>query len=52
MEVASCVQGAAITQIDDTHFKREVTLKFGPIKAQFDGDIEMVELDSSAYEWQ
>ena len=50
MEVASCVPGAAITQkIDDTHFKGEVTLKFGPIKAQFDGDIEMVELDSSAY---
>ena len=50
MEVASCVPGAAITQkIDDTHFKGEVTLKFGPIKAQFDGDIEVVELDSSAY---
>ena len=50
MEVASCVPGAAITQkIDDTHFKGEVTLKFGPIKAQFEGDIEMVELDSSAY---
>ena len=50
MEVASCVPGAAITQkIDDTNFKGEVTLKFGPIKAQFDGDIQMVELDSSAY---
>ena len=50
MEVASCVPGAAITQkIDDTNFKGEVTLKFGPIKAQFDGDIEMVELDSAAY---
>ena len=50
MEVASCVPGAAITQqIDDTHYKGEVTLKFGPIKAQFDGDIQMVELDSSAY---
>lgn len=50
MEVATCVPGAAITQkIDDTHFKGEVTLKFGPIKAQFDGDIEVVELDSSAY---
>ena len=50
MEVASCVPGAAITQkIDDTHFKGEVTLKFGPIKAQFDGDIEVVELDNSAY---
>ena len=50
MEVASCVPGAAITQkIDDTNFKGEVTLKFGPIKTQFDGDIEMVELDSSDY---
>jgi hypothetical protein len=50
MEVASCVPGAAITQqIDDTHYKGEVTLKFGPIKAQFEGDIEMVELDSSDY---
>ena len=50
MEVASCVPGAAITQqIDDTHYKGEVTLKFGPIKAKYDGDIEMVELDNSAY---
>ena len=50
MEIASCVPGAAITQqIDDTHYRGEVKLKFGPIKAQYDGDIEMVELDSSAY---
>ena len=40
MEIASCVPGAAITQqIDDTHYKGEVKLKFGPIKAQYDGDI-------------
>ncbi len=50
MEIASCVPGAAITQqIDDTHYKGEVTLKFGPIKAQYDGAIEMAELDNSAY---
>ena len=50
LEIASCVPGASITeQVDDTHYKGEVTLKFGPIKAQYDGVIEMVELDESSY---
>ena len=50
MEIASCVPGASITeQIDDTHYKGEVTLKFGPIKAQYDGAIELVELNESAH---
>ena len=50
LEIASCVPGASITeQIDNTHYKGEVTLKFGPIKAQYDGVIEMIEMDQSAY---
>ncbi len=50
MEIASCVPGAAITQqVDDTHYKGEVTLKFGPVKARYDGEIEMVKLDNPAY---
>lgn len=50
MEVALCVPGASITQqIDEKNYKGEVTLKFGPIKTKFDGDIEMIELDNSSY---
>lgn len=50
MEISSCVPGASITeQTDDTHYKGEVTLKFGPVKAQYNGVIEMQELDSTNY---
>ena len=46
MEIASCVPGAAITEkIDDTNFKGDVTLKFGPIKSQYTGQIELIEVD-------
>ena len=48
MEIASCVPGASITEkIDDTNFKGEVTLKLGPIKSKYDGQIELVEVDDS-----
>ena len=50
MEIASCVPGAAITeQIDDTHYKGEVTLKFGPVKTQYDGEIELLEINDSEF---
>lgn len=45
-EIVVCVPGAAITEkIDDKNFKGEVITKFGPIKAAYAGDIEIVELD-------
>jgi len=45
-EIVDCVPGAAITEkIDDRNYKGEVVTKFGPIKAAYAGDIEIVELD-------
>ena len=48
MEIASCVPGASITEkIDETNFRGEVTLKLGPIKSQYAGQIELLELDEA-----
>jgi len=45
-EIVTCVPGAAITEkIDDCNYKGQVVTKFGPIKAAYAGDIEIVELD-------
>ncbi|RMH59707.1 MAG: carbon monoxide dehydrogenase [Bacteroidetes bacterium] len=50
MEVVTCVPGASITEkIDDTHYKGAVTLKFGPVKAEYAGEIEILESDPSAH---
>lgn len=47
-EIVDCVPGAAITEkIDDRNYKGEVVTKFGPIKAAYAGDIEIVELDEA-----
>lgn len=49
-EIVTCVPGAAITEkIDDRNYKGEVITKFGPIKAAYAGDIEIVELDDTNY---
>ncbi len=49
-DIVTCVPGAAITEkIDDKNYKGEVVTKFGPIKAKYNGDIEIIELDESAY---
>lgn len=46
-EIVVCVPGAAITEkVDDKNYKGEVVTKFGPIKAKYAGDIEIVELDA------
>ncbi len=46
MEISGCVPGASITeQIDDKNYKGEVSLKFGPIKSKYNGEITIVELD-------
>lgn len=45
-KIVTCVPGATLTEkIDDTHFKGEVTTKFGPVKAKYNGDITISELD-------
>lgn len=45
-EIVVCVPGASITEkIDDKNYKGAVVTKFGPIKASYSGDIEILELD-------
>ncbi len=47
-DVVTCVPGASITdKIDDANYKGAVVTKFGPIKASYAGDIEIVELDEA-----
>lgn len=45
-KIVTCVPGASLTeQIDDSNYKGEVTLKFGPVKAKYNGQITFEELD-------
>lgn len=45
-DVVTCVPGASITdKVDDMNYKGEVVTKFGPIKAKYNGIIEIVELN-------
>ena len=45
-KIVSCVPGASLTEkIDDQNFKGKVSLKFGPVKAAYDGKITIEELD-------
>ena len=45
-QIVTCVPGAALTEeIDDKNFKGEVTLKFGPIKAKYSGQLTFDELN-------
>ena len=47
-EIVGCVPGASLTEkIDDKNYKGQVVTKFGPIKAAYAGDIEIVELDEA-----
>ena len=49
-EISGCVPGATITdQIDNNNYKGEVTLKFGPIKTKYDGEITIEEMDNNAH---
>lgn len=50
-EVVTCVPGATITEkIDDDNYKGEVTLKFGPVKAQYAGEIEILESNPETHQ--
>ncbi len=45
-DIVTCVPGASITEkVDDRNYKGAVVTKFGPIKASYAGDIEIIELD-------
>ena len=47
-EIVGCVPGASITEkVDDKNYKGQVVTKFGPIKAAYAGDIEIIELDEA-----
>lgn len=47
IQISGCVPGAEITeQIDDNNYKGQVTLKFGPVKAAYDGEITISEMDN------
>ena len=45
-KIVTCVPGASLTeQIDDTNYKGEMTLKFGPVKAKYAGQITFEEIN-------
>ena len=47
IQISGCVPGAKITeQVDDKNYKGEVILKFGPIKASYDGVITIEQMDN------
>ena len=47
-KIVSCVPGASITEtIDEKNYKGGVTTKFGPVKASYAGDIEILEMNDS-----
>ncbi len=49
--VARCMPGAEITEeVDETHYKGTVNTKVGPAKMSFNGDIEVMELDTLKHE--
>lgn len=46
VEISNCVPGAEITdQIDDNNYKGEVSLKFGPVKSKYNGEITIEDMD-------
>lgn len=48
-KIVVCVPGAHLTeQIDDNNYKGGVELKFGPVKAKYDGVITFLEKDAIA----
>lgn len=47
-KLVNCLPGASLTEtIDDKNYKGEVSIKFGPIKAKYDGVITFEEIDEA-----
>lgn len=50
VKIVECVPGAAITEkIDVSNYKGTVTSSFGPVKATYNGTINISELDATQY---
>src|ERR1017187_3126867 len=48
-KIVHCVPGASLTeQVDENNFKGKVQLRFGPVKAGYDGLITFTERDAAA----
>jgi hypothetical protein len=51
IQISGCVPGASITeQIDDNNYKGEVSLKFGPVKSKYNGEISIDKMDNENHE--
>jgi uncharacterized protein len=49
-QIVGCVPGASLTEkVDEDNYKGEVELKFGPVKAAYDGLVTFTERDKNAY---
>ena len=49
-KVVECVPGATLTEkIDEANYKGTVTTSFGPVKASYNGEINISELDATHY---
>ncbi len=47
-KIVVCVPGASLTEIiDDRNFKGQVSLKFGPVKAKYAGEIAFEDMDAA-----
>jgi len=50
-KIVSCVPGAELTEkIDDQNYKGKVSLKFGPVSAKYNGQINIEKEDADNYE--
>ncbi|NER85048.1 MAG: SRPBCC family protein [Leptolyngbya sp. SIO1D8] len=49
-KIVTCVPGASLTEkLDERNYKGEVIAKFGPVKAKYNGQITIEELDNANY---
>lgn len=49
-KIVTCVPGASLTEkVDDRNYKGQVTTTFGPVKAQYNGEINISELDEAQH---
>ena len=52
-KIVTCVPGASLTDtIDEDNYKGEVSLKFGPVKAKYNGQITFQERDAENHKMQ
>lgn len=50
VRISGCVPGATITEtIDEKNYKGEVSLKFGPVKSKYNGEISIDEMDNENF---